>query len=90
RRIHLTPAEREKKDGKRKPPFWTRTALILSAVGVSFSHGANDGQKGIGLIMLVLIGVAPAGFMVNMNSSDYEIARTRDAVVNLEQYYTTH
>lgn len=53
RRIHLTPAEREKKDGKRKPPFWTRTALILSAVGVSFSHGANDGQKGIGLIMLV-------------------------------------
>ncbi|EBS5740096.1 anion permease, partial [Salmonella enterica subsp. enterica serovar Eastbourne] len=41
RRIHLTPAEREKKDGKRKPPFWTRTALILSAVGVSFSHGAN-------------------------------------------------
>ncbi len=90
RRIHLTPAGREKKDGKRKPPFWTRTALILSAVGVSFSHGANDGQKGIGLIMLVLIGVAPAGFMVNMNSSDYEIARTRDAVVNLEQYYTTH
>ncbi|RUT64811.1 anion permease (plasmid) [Morganella morganii] len=90
RRIHLTPAEREKKDGKRKPPFWTRTALILSAVGVSFSHGANDGQKGIGLIMLVLIGVAPAGFMVNMNSSDYEIARTRDAVINLEQYYTTH
>ena len=90
RRIHLTPAEREKKDGKRKPPFWTRTALILSAVGVSFSHGANDGQKGIVLIMLVLIGVAPAGFMVNMNSSDYEIARTRDAVVNLEQYYTTH
>ncbi|MEG0279423.1 MAG: inorganic phosphate transporter PitA [Morganella sp. (in: enterobacteria)] len=90
RRIHLTPAEREKKDGKRKPPFWTRTALILSAVGVSFSHGANDGQKGIGLIMLVLIGVAPAGFMVNMNSSDYDIARTRDAVVNLDQYYTTH
>ncbi len=48
-RIHLTPAEREKKDGKKKPPFWTRIALILSAIGVSFSHGANDGQKGIGL-----------------------------------------
>ena len=56
-RIHLTPAEREKKDGKKKPPFWTRIALILSAIGVSFSHGANDGQKGIGLVMLVLIGV---------------------------------
>jgi low-affinity inorganic phosphate transporter len=48
-RMHMTPAEREKVDGKRKPPFWTRIALILSAIGVSFSHGANDGQKGIGL-----------------------------------------
>ncbi len=90
RRIHLTPAEREKKDGKRKPPFWTRTALILSAVGVSFSHGANDGQKGIGLIMLVLIGVAPAGFVMNMNSNGYDIAKTHDAVVHLQQYYETH
>ena len=44
-RIHMTPAEREKVDGKRKPPFWTRIALILSAIGVSFSHGANNGQK---------------------------------------------
>ncbi|CNI12127.1 inorganic phosphate transporter PitA [Yersinia ruckeri] len=89
-RIHLTPAEREKKDGKRKPPFWTRTALILSAIGVSFSHGANDGQKGIGLIMLVLIGVAPAGFIVNMNATGYDIARTRDAVTHLQQYYQQH
>ncbi|CNI49156.1 inorganic phosphate transporter PitA [Yersinia pekkanenii] len=89
-RIHLTPAEREKKDGKRKPPFWTRTALIISAIGVSFSHGANDGQKGIGLIMLVLIGVAPAGFVVNMNATGYDIARTRDAVTHLQQYYQQH
>lgn len=89
-RIHLTPAEREKKDGKRKPPFWTRTALILSAIGVSFSHGANDGQKGIGLIMLVLIGVAPAGFVVNMNATGYDIARTRYAVTHLQQYYQQH
>ena len=86
-RIHLTPAEREKQDGKRKPPFWTRIALILSAIGVSFSHGANDGQKGIGLIMLVLIGVAPAGFVVNMNATGYDITRTRDAVNNVETYF---
>jgi low-affinity inorganic phosphate transporter len=89
-RIHLTPAEREKKDGKRKPPFWTRTALIISAIGVSFSHGANDGQKGIGLIMLVLIGVAPTGFVVNMNATGYDIARTRDAVTHLQQFYQQH
>ncbi|GKW12836.1 MULTISPECIES: inorganic phosphate transporter PitA [Pectobacterium] len=90
KRVHLTPVDREKQDGKRKPPFWTRTALILSAIGVSFSHGANDGQKGIGLIMLVLIGVAPAGFIVNMNASGYDISRTRDAVVNLQEYYKQH
>ncbi|WP_158782716.1 inorganic phosphate transporter PitA [Pantoea sp. BAV 3049] len=90
RRIHMTPAEREKIDGKKKPPFWTRIALIVSAIGVSYSHGANDGQKGIGLIMLVLIGVAPAGFVVNMNASGYDIARTRDAVNHLEQYYQQH
>ncbi|MFP3029566.1 MAG: inorganic phosphate transporter PitA [Arsenophonus sp.] len=90
RRIHLTPAEREKKNGKRKPPFWTRTALILSAVGVSFSHGANDGQKGIGLIMLVLIGVTPAGFVLNMNANGYDITRTHDAIVHLQHYYEEH
>jgi low-affinity inorganic phosphate transporter len=89
-RIHMTPADREKLDGKKKPPFWTRIALIVSAIGVSYSHGANDGQKGIGLIMLVLIGVAPAGFVVNMNSSGYDITRTRDAVNHLEQYYQQH
>ncbi|WP_337263562.1 MULTISPECIES: inorganic phosphate transporter PitA [unclassified Serratia (in: enterobacteria)] len=89
-RIHMTPAEREKVDGKRKPPFWTRIALILSAIGVSFSHGANDGQKGIGLIMLVLIGVAPAGFVLNMNATGYDITRTRDAVAHLQQFYQQH
>ncbi len=87
-RIHMSPAEREKVDGKRKPPFWTRIALILSAIGVSFSHGANDGQKGIGLLMLVLIGIAPAAFVVNMNANGYDISRTRDALSHLQQYYT--
>lgn len=89
-RIHMTPAEREKMDGKRKPPFWTRIGLIVSAIGVSYSHGANDGQKGIGLIMLVLIGVAPAGFVVNMNATGYDITRTRDALTHLAQFYQQH
>ncbi|MXP66952.1 inorganic phosphate transporter PitA [Pantoea sp. Nvir] len=89
-RIHMTPTDREKVDGKKKPPFWTRIALIVSAIGVSYSHGANDGQKGIGLIMLVLISVSPAGFVVNMNASGYDLTRTRDAVNHLEQYYHQH
>ncbi|MFB6434522.1 MAG: inorganic phosphate transporter PitA [Candidatus Malihini olakiniferum] len=90
KRVHLTPADREKLDGKRKPPFCTRTALIISAISFSFSHGANDGQKGIGLIMLLLIGVAPAGFVVKMSASGYEISSTRDAVVNLQEFYQHH
>lgn len=89
-RIFMTPAEREKIDGKRKPPFWIRIMLILSAAGVSFSHGANDGQKGIGLLMLVLLGVAPAGFIVNMNASTYEITQTRDSINHIEEYFVTH
>ncbi|MFP3014689.1 MAG: inorganic phosphate transporter PitA [Arsenophonus sp.] len=89
-RIHLTPAEREERDGKKKPSFWTRTALILSAIGVSFYHGANDGQKGIGFIMLVLIGVVPSGFVLNMNSSSYDITRIHVAIVHLHNYYNEH
>lgn len=49
-------------DGKKHPPFWARVTLICSAMGVSFVHGSNDGQKGIGLVMLVLICMAPAYF----------------------------
>lgn len=89
-RIFMTPEQREKLYGKKKPPFWIRIMLIVSAAGVSFSHGANDGQKGIGLLMLVLIGVAPAGFIVNMNASTYEITNTRDAINNIDDYFKTH
>lgn len=86
-KIHKTPQEREQIDGKKHPPFWTRVTLVASAMGVSFVHGSNDGQKGIGLIMLVLIGLAPAQFVVNLESSKYEIERTRDAAVHLKNFY---
>lgn len=89
-RIFMTPEQREKLYGKKKPPFWIRIMLIISAAGVSFSHGANDGQKGIGLLMLVLMGVAPAGFIVNMSSSTYDITNTRNAIHSIEEYFTTH
>ncbi|WP_392564653.1 inorganic phosphate transporter PitA [Orbus wheelerorum] len=89
-RIFMTPEQREKLYGKKKPPFWIRIMLIVSAAGVSFSHGANDGQKGIGLLMLVLMGVAPAGFIVNMNASTYDITNTRNAINNIDEYFVTH
>lgn len=86
-KIHKTPQEREAMDGKKHPPFWSRVTLIASAMGVSFVHGSNDGQKGIGLIMLVLIGLAPAQFVLNLDSSTYQIERTRDAALHLQGLY---
>jgi len=47
------------------PPLWIRGLLIFTCTGVSFFHGSNDGQKGMGLIMLILIGVAPTAYALN-------------------------
>lgn len=89
-KIHKTPQERELIDGKKHPPFWTRVTLVASAMGVSFVHGSNDGQKGIGLIMLVLIGLAPAQFVLNLESTKYQVERTRDAAQHLQTFYKEH
>jgi len=48
------------------PPFWVRCVLILTCTGVSFAHGSNDGQKGMGLILLILIGIVPGSFALNL------------------------
>jgi PiT family inorganic phosphate transporter len=54
------------------PPPWIRGILLLTCTGVSFFHGQNDGQKGVGLVMLVLIGIVPGFFALDarLNSSD--------------------
>jgi PiT family inorganic phosphate transporter len=51
--------------GDEPPPFWIRCLLFLTCTGVSFFHGSNDGQKGMGLIMLILIGTVPTAYAVN-------------------------
>lgn len=87
-KMHTNPEQRLNLDGKKHPPFWNRLVLVLSAMGVSFVHGSNDGQKGIGLIMLVLIGIVPAKFVLDLNSTTYQIERTRDAAQHLSEFYT--
>ncbi|WP_034944898.1 inorganic phosphate transporter [Erwinia oleae] len=52
-------------DGKNQPPVWIRGLLILTCTGVSFAHGSNDGQKGMGLIMLILVGTMPMAYALN-------------------------
>ncbi|HSI01288.1 MAG TPA: inorganic phosphate transporter [Reyranella sp.] len=59
--LHRPPEE------GRPPPAAIRAVLVLTCTGVSFAHGSNDGQKGMGLIMLVLIGLAPAAFAVQLS-----------------------
>jgi inorganic phosphate transporter, PiT family len=51
--------------GDAPPPFWIRGLLVLTCTGVSFAHGSNDGQKGMGLIMLILIGTVPTAYALN-------------------------
>ncbi|BBP78938.1 inorganic phosphate transporter [Pseudomonas gingeri NCPPB 3146 = LMG 5327] len=51
--------------GKEPPPWWIRGLLILTCTGVSFAHGSNDGQKGMGLIMLILVGTLPMAYALN-------------------------
>lgn len=53
------------------PPTWIRWILIVTCTLVSFFHGSNDGQKGVGLVMLILIGIVPAHFALD-NSKDPE------------------
>ena len=89
-KMHKTPETRREVDEKKHPPFWNRLVLVLSAMTVSFVHGSNDGQKGIGLIMLVLIGIVPAKFVLDLNSTTYQIERTRDAAIHLSQFYQRH
>ena len=59
------PALYEAPKGEDPPPFWIRCLLILTCTGVSFGHGSNDGQKGMGLIMLILIGTVPTAYALN-------------------------
>jgi PiT family inorganic phosphate transporter len=52
-------------EGNAPPPWWIRGLLIVTCTGVSFAHGSNDGQKGMGLIMLILVGTLPMAYALN-------------------------
>jgi PiT family inorganic phosphate transporter len=60
-----SPALYQAPEGNKAPPLWIRGLLILTCTGVSFAHGSNDGQKGMGLIMLILIGTVPTAYALN-------------------------
>jgi PiT family inorganic phosphate transporter len=80
----------EAPEGTEPPPFWIRSLLVLTCTGVSFFHGSNDGQKGMGLIMLILIGTVPTTYALNhavtaRQSQDF-VAVSRQAADTLGKY----
>ncbi len=60
-------------EGSTPPPFYIRALLILTCGGVSYAHGSNDGQKGMGLIMLILVGTVPTAFALNHHLSTRDV-----------------
>ncbi|MGB8582878.1 MAG: inorganic phosphate transporter [Candidatus Sulfotelmatobacter sp.] len=77
-------------EGTEPPPFYIRCLLVLTCTGVSFFHGSNDGQKGMGLIMLILIGTVPTAYALNhavtyQDSQDF-IAVSQQAADVLNKY----
>lgn len=63
--IVRNPSLYKEPKGNQPPPWWIRGTLIATCTGVSFAHGSNDGQKGMGLIMLILIGTVPTAYALN-------------------------
>ncbi|HXO16704.1 MAG TPA: inorganic phosphate transporter, partial [Candidatus Dormibacteraeota bacterium] len=59
----------------RPPSPWIRLLLVLTCTGVSFAHGSNDGQKGMGLLMLILIGIVPGVYALNPGLSQAKVAQ---------------
>jgi phosphate/sulfate permease len=63
-------------EGK-EPPFWIRAILIGTCTGVSFAHGSNDGQKGVGLMLVILMGFSPIFFALNPQT---DLQRTSESL----------
>jgi PiT family inorganic phosphate transporter len=90
RKVLPNPKLYQAPEGDAPPPFWIRALLVLTCTGVSFAHGSNDGQKGMGLIMLILIGTVPTAYALNhaVSAADTQdfIAVTAQASSVLEKY----
>src|SRR4030081_1991329 len=75
--IIRNPALYAAPEGNKAPPLWIRGLLILTCTGVSFAHGSNDGQKGMGLIMLILIGTVPTAYALNRAMPESQMVEFR-------------
>jgi PiT family inorganic phosphate transporter len=80
-------------DPKKSPPLWIRGILCLTCTGVSFAHGSNDGQKGMGLLMLILVGIVPGMYALNLSTDEKALgqlaAMSQSASAVIEKHAAT-
>jgi PiT family inorganic phosphate transporter len=77
-------------DTSKPPPGWIRGLLVLTCTGVSFAHGSNDGQKGMGLIMLILIGSVPTAYALNHAMPDSATPHFIEVAHKAEAVFASH
>jgi inorganic phosphate transporter, PiT family len=84
-----TPRLFEPADPEKRPPHWVRGVLIATCTGVSFAHGSNDGQKGMGLLMLVLIVALPSSLGLNLDMKPAELQKLTTELEHALEYFKT-
>ncbi len=90
KRIFKSPSLYEAPKNNEPPPFPIRALMVLTCSGVSFFHGSNDGQKGMGLIMLILIGTVPTAYALNHAVSPVEVQQFIAASEQARQVLASH
>jgi len=89
RRLMKNKAIFKEPPAKKPPPAWIRSVLILTSTFVSFSHGSNDGQKGVGLLMIILIAILPARFALDASKNPVSLKKniweTKVLLSNIER-----
>ncbi len=75
--------------GDAPPPMWVRALLILTCTGVSYAHGSNDGQKGMGLMVLILVGIVPAAYALDLSASPTALSGISASATQIEQQLHT-
>jgi len=85
KKVLSNPALFKAPEGNAPPPGWIRGLLVLTCTGVSFAHGSNDGQKGMGLIVLILVGIVPTAFALDMSTTAQTLDKIRAGSVVVEQ-----
>jgi inorganic phosphate transporter, PiT family len=77
-------------DKDKAPPTAIRALLILTCTGVSFGHGSNDGQKGMGLVLLILIGILPGVYALNPKMTSQELSGLQATASQVQAELVAH